>query len=117
MPPGRINYKLLFFLAVVAAGIFLAIKFIPPYWGYLSLQDPVKEAAMTAVSRTGGQEAARADLIRRAAEVGVRLGEENIQFIRDGSILILRVRWTETVDLLGYPVRIPFQIENRVPAV
>ncbi len=117
MPPGRINYKLLFFLAVLAAGIILAIKFIPPYWSYLSLQDPVKEAAMSAVSRRGGEEAARADLIRRAAEVGVSLGEENIQFIRDGSMLILRVRWTETVDLPGYPVRIPFQIEHRVPAV
>jgi hypothetical protein len=116
MPPGRINFKLLLFLAVLVVGIVLAIKFIPPYWDYLSLQDPVKEAAMTAVSRTGGEDAARADLIRRAAEQGVRLGEENIQFIRDGSMLILLVRWTETVDLPGYKVRIPFQIEQRVPA-
>jgi hypothetical protein len=116
MPPGRINFKLLFFLAVLAVGCFLAIKFIPPYWTYLSLQDPVKEAAMTAVSRTGGEEAARADLIRRAAEQGVSLGEENIRFIRDGSMLTLRVRWSETVDLPGYRVRIPFQIEQRVPA-
>ena len=116
MPPGRINYKLLFFLAVLVAGIFLATKFIPPYWGYLSLQDPVKEAAMTAVSRAGGEEAARKELIRRAAEQGVSLGEENIQFIRDGSMLILLVRWSETVSLPGYQVRIPFQIEHRVPA-
>ena len=116
MPPGRINYKLLFFLAVLAVGIFLAIKFIPPYWDYLSLQDPVKEAALTAVSRAGGEEAARAELIRRAAADGVALGEQNIEFIRDGSMLIVRVRWSETVELPGYRVRIPFQIEQRVPA-
>jgi len=116
MPPGRINYKLLFFLAVLAVGIFLAIKFIPPYWDYLSLQDPVKEAALAAVSRPGGEEAARAELIRRAAGDGVALGEQNIEFIRDGSMLIVRVRWSETVELPGYRVRIPFQIEQRVPA-
>jgi hypothetical protein len=116
MPPGRINYKLVLFLAVLAAGLFLAVKFIPPYWKYLSLQDPVKEAALTAISRTGGEEAARADLIRRAAADGVALGEENIQFIREGSMLILRVRWSETVVLPGYRVRIPFSIEQSVPA-
>jgi hypothetical protein len=116
MPPGRINYKLLFFLAVLGVGCFLAIKFIPPYWTYLSLQDPVKEAALGLGSRPGGEEAAREDLIRRAAQHGVALGAQNIEFVRDGSMMILRVRWSETVELPGYRVRIPFQIEQRVPA-
>ena len=117
MPPGRINFKLLLFLAVLVVGSYLAIKFIPPYWSYLSLQDPVKEAAMAAVSRAGGEDAARAELIRRAGEVGVSLGEENIQFSRVGSLLVLRVRWSETIELPAYQVRIPFQIEQRVPAL
>ena len=116
MPSGRINYKLVFVLAVVAAGVFLAVKFIPPYWTYLSLQDPVKEAALAAGSRQGGEESARTDLIRRAAEHGIALGEDNIAFSREGAMLVLRVRWLETVDLPGYRVRIPFQIEQRVPA-
>jgi len=116
MPPGRINYKLLLFLAVVVVGFVVAIKFIPPYWTYLSLQDPVKEAALAAVSRSGGEEAARQELIRRAADHGITLGEENIAFVRDGAMLILRVRWSETVELPGYRVRIPFQIEQSVPA-
>jgi hypothetical protein len=116
MPLGKITIKLLLVLCVLAAGIVGALKFIPPYWTYLSLQDPVKEAAMTAVSRTGGEQAAREELIRRAAERGLPLGEENIEIIRDGSMLILRVRWSETVELPGYRTTIPFKIEHRVPA-
>jgi hypothetical protein len=116
MSPGRINFKLLVFLLVVVAVIYLAIKFIPPYWTYLSLQDPVKEAALTAVSRQGGEDRAREELIRRAAENGVPLGQENISFDREGPMLTLRVRWSETVDLPGYRVRIPFEIEQSVPA-
>jgi hypothetical protein len=116
MPPGRLNIKLLLFLLVVAVGVVAAIKLIPPYWTYLSLQDPVKEAAMTAVSPAGGEQAAREQLIRRATEQGLALGEENIEFLRDGSMLTLRVRWSETVELAGYRTTIPFKIEHRVPA-
>jgi hypothetical protein len=116
MPPGKLNVKLLLFLLVLGVGIMAAIKLIPPYWTYLSMQDPVKEAALTAVTRTGGEQAARAELIRRAAELGLGLGEENIQFIRDGSMLTLRVRWSEAVEFPGYRTTIPFQIEHRIAA-
>lgn len=116
MPSGKLNVKLLLFLLVLGVGIVAAIKIIPPYWTYLSLQDPVKEAALTAVSRMGGEQAAREELIRRAADLGLGLGEENIQFIRDGSMLILRVRWSEAIEVPGYRTTIPFQIEHRIPA-
>jgi len=116
MPSGKLNLKLLFFLLVLAVAVVAVIKIVPPYWTYLSLQDPVKEAALTAVSRLGGEQAAREELVRRAADLGLGLGEENIQFVRDGSMLILRVRWSEAVELPGYRTTIPFQIEHRIPA-
>jgi hypothetical protein len=116
MPPGRLNIKLLLLLLVVGVGVVAAIKLVPPYWRYLSLQDPVKEAAVAAVSRPGGEPAAQEELIQRAAALGLTLGEEHIEFIRDGSRLTLRVRWSETVELPGYRTTIPFKIEHRVPA-
>ena len=82
MAPGRISLGALLFLLLVAIGIYLAVKFVPPYWTYLSLQDPVKEAAMAAAGQSG-EDRARADLIRRAREEGLNLGEEDIQFTRE----------------------------------
>ena len=112
MAPGRIRLGALLFLLLVAAGIYLAIKFVPPYWTYLSLQDPVKEAAMAAVTQSG-EDKARADLIRRAREEGLNLGEDDIQFTREGPQLVVRISWVAPVELPRYRYDLRFRIEQR----
>ena len=112
--PGRIRPGVLLFILVVAAAIYLATKFVPPVWTFLSMQDPVKEAAMAVVSQPD-EKRLRADLIRRAKEQGLELEDENIEITRDGVMLVIRVKWVAQVDLPGYRYDIPFQIEDRVP--
>jgi hypothetical protein len=102
------------FILVVAAGIYLAMKYVPPYWTYLSMQDPVKEAAMAAVTQAG-EASARSELIRRARDNGLDLEDENIQIIREGPILVVRVAWVTPVELPRYRHVIHFRIEQRVP--
>ena len=102
------------FILVVGAGIYVAILFIPPYWTYLSMQDPVKEAALTAVTARNGEAAARADLRRKSGELGLRLEDENIEIAREGQELVVRVTWVEPVDLPRYRHNLHFQIEQRV---
>jgi len=112
--PGRISLGALLFLLVVAGGIYLGMKFIPPYWAYFSLQDPVREAALTAVTQSG-EPAARKELIAHAKEQGVTLTEDDIHFTREGPMMVVRVAWVARVELPRYRYNIPFRIEQRVP--
>ncbi|MBI4735980.1 MAG: hypothetical protein HY766_07960 [candidate division NC10 bacterium] len=112
MAPGRIGLGALLFLLLVAIGIYLAVKFVPPYWTYLSLQDPVKEAAMAAVGR-GGEDKARADLLRQAREAGLDLADEDIQFTREGPHLVVRINWVAPVELPRVRYDLHFRIEQR----
>lgn len=101
------------FVVVVAAGWYVASKVIPPYWDYLSLQDPVKEALQTA-SR-GDEAKARQRILQRAGELGLPLTDEDIQFSRQGPMLAVRVSWMIPLDLLRYRYDLRFQIEQTTP--
>ena len=94
--------------------VFLAIVLVPPYWTYLSMQDPVRDAAVTAVTTRDGEVTARADILRKAREIGLRLEDENIQIVHEGQELVIRVSWAEPVDLARYRYKLQFSVEQRV---
>lgn len=101
------------FLLAVGAVWYLGTKIIPPYWDYLSLQDPVKEALMTAAR--GNEAAARGNIIQRARDLGVALTDADIEFFRNGPLLKVRVTWTVPVDLPRYRHNLHFDIEHTTP--
>jgi hypothetical protein len=104
----------LLFILVVVVAIYLATLLIPAYWTYLSMQDPVKEAALTTITARDGEAVARADLLRKARDLGLRLEDENIQITREGQELVVRVTWVEPVDLPRYRHNLHFVVEQRV---
>ena len=112
--PGKIRLGAVLLILVVAAAIYLAIKLAPPYWTYLSMKDPVKEAAMAILSTTD-EATMRADLIRRAQQQGLTLDDDNIDITRDNAMLVIRVTWVAPVDLPRYRHILRFRIEERVP--
>lgn len=112
--PGKIRPGVLLFILVVVAGIYVAMLLIPPYWTYLSMQDPVKEAALTAITVRDGEAAARADLLRKSRDLGLRLEDENIEITREGQELVVRVTWVEPVDFPRYRHSLHFYVEQRV---
>src|SRR3989304_3424366 len=75
--PGRIRLGALLFILVVGVVVYLAISLVPAYWTYLSMQDPVRDAAVTAVTTRNGEATARADLLRKARDMGLHLEDEN----------------------------------------
>jgi hypothetical protein len=114
--PGRIRLGAVLLILVAAAGVYLVSKFVPPYWTYLGMLDPVKEAAMAMVSGPSANEAlVRADLIRRAKAQGLSLEDDNIDITQDGIMLVVRVTWVTPVELPQYRYDLRFQIEERVP--
>jgi hypothetical protein len=112
-PRGASRVKVLVFLLVVGAVWYLGSKFIPPYWSYLSLQDPVKEALV--IAARGNEAAARNSIIKQARETGLALTDEDIEFIRNGPMLKARVAWTVPVDLPRYRYNLQFNIEHTTP--
>ena len=104
---------MLVFLVVLGTAWYLGTKFIPPYWDYLSLQDPVKEAVIAAAQ--GNEGTARSGIIRQAKALGLDLTDENIDIIRDGPMMKVRVTWTVPVDLPRYRYNLQFNIEHITP--
>ena len=116
-PPGMTRLGMLIGLLVLASGIYLGAKFIPPYWAYLSMLDPVKEAAMAAAARGGDEERIRTGLIVKAREFGCQLAEENVEIVRDGNVVVVRVAWEVPVDLPRYRHTLRFHVESQSPAL
>ena len=102
------------FILVVGLAVYLAIILIPPYWTYLSMQDPVRDAAVTAVTARDGETTARAEILRKARDMGLHLEDENIEIVHEGQELVIRVSWVEPVDLPRYHYDIRFRVEQRV---
>ena len=114
-PPGMTRLGMLVGLLVLVGGIYLGAKFIPPYWAYLSMLDPVKEAAMAAATR-GNAERIRTGLVGKAKQFGFELAEENIEIVQDGNLMVVRVAWEVPVDLPRYRYTLHFHVESKFPA-
>ena len=112
--PGKVSLGALVFILVVVVGVYLGTKLVPAYWSYLSMKDPVKEAAMLAASGAS-ETTVRADIMRRAREQDLKLTEENIDIAREDGTLVVRVAWVARVELPRKPYDLSFRIEERVP--
>ncbi len=114
-PSGLVRPKVLVVLLVLVGLGLAASKLIPPYWDYLSLQDPVKEAAI-AYARHGKEAEVRTELMARARQVGVALDEERVDIGQEGSLIVVRIAWEVSLELPLYRRTLHFRIEKTVPA-
>ncbi len=112
---GLVSLKVLVTLLVLGGIGYVGVKLIPPYWEYLSLQDPVKEAAV-AYARQGKEAEVRTELIARAKSVGVALDEESVEIGQEGNLVVVRVTWEVPLDIPMYRRTLRFRIEKGVPA-
>lgn len=104
----------LLLVALLLAGVFLGSRLIPPYWTYLAMQDPVKEATFAAAKRDG-EAKARESIIRAAQERNLILTDDNIEVVQEGTSLVVRVSWAVPVDLWVYRYTLRFRIEQSTP--
>jgi len=112
--PGKVRLGAVLWILVVVVGIYLGIQFVPPYWTYLNMTDPVKEAAMS-IFTSADEARAKAELVRRAGIEGLTLDQDNIEIAREEGMLVVRVSWVAPVELPRYTYNIHFRIEERVP--
>ena len=107
---GASRVTILIWLLLLAGGGYAAAKLLPPYWTYLSLVDPVKEAAMTAAQ---DEAKARATLLAKAKELGLDLDEDAVECRRDEGGQVVRLSWSVPVEMPRYRHTLRFSIEKR----
>ncbi len=100
-------------LLVLAGVVYLGVKLIPPYWDYLLMLEPVKEAAMAAATPGRSEDRVRADLMAKAKEVGLEFTDENVQILRQGNFVVVRATWEVPVDFPRYRYVLHFQVESQ----
>lgn len=114
-PRGESRFGVLPWLLVGLLVIYAGSKFIPPYWAYLAMQDPVKEAALAA-GKAGGEERARQAILSAAKDQEIELTDDGIEITVDNQVLTVRVTWETPVELPKYRKVLHFTIEKSAPA-
>jgi hypothetical protein len=109
---GATRFGILIGLLLLAGVAYAAAKYVPPYWTYLSLMDPVKEAAMQAAR---DEAKARVSLLAQANALGLDLEEDAVECTKDETSEIVRLTWSVPVDLPKYRHTLRFSIEKRSP--
>ena len=112
-PLGLVRLGFLLWLVVLAGGGYLGVKYVPPYWQYLSMLEPVKDAAIEAGTPGGKEERIRADLIGKARQLGLELTDENVEIFRTANNVVIRVAWEYPVDLPRYRHTLRFTVESQ----
>jgi hypothetical protein len=112
-PRGFMRLGTMVWLLILAGVVYLGVKLIPPYWDYLLMLEPVKEAAMAAATPGRSEDRVRAELMAKAKEVGLDLAEENVQILRQGNFVVVRATWEVPVDFPRYRYVLHFQVESQ----
>jgi hypothetical protein len=102
-------------ILILGVGVYLGVKYVPPYWTYLSMQDPVKDLAYHVGQ--WGEERVRKEIIVRAKEQDLELTEEQVEVRLDNNQAMVRVTWEVSVDHPRYRHVLKFEIEKSAPAV
>ena len=113
--PGASRLGLLAFVLFAGVGVYLATIYVPPYWAYMGMRDPIRLATESAAAK-GDEEKARAEIIEAARGQDLALTEENIEIIPRESLVVVRVSWSVPIRLPGYRHTLRFTIERSSPA-
>ncbi len=101
----------LVFLALLALSGVIAVRAVPPYYAYKSLETDVK----TEVSRAGANFYDNESIIRNVLSLAkkneIRIKRSNVKLDRFAGQIHVRVQWTEEIDFLVYPYDMTFRIK------
>lgn len=93
--------KTIFGLALLVAIGFVLISFGKPYYRYYTLRSFAHDELLMDV---GAANLARRNILKRAAQLGIPLNDNNLEVTRDEfkKTVTVKAHWTEVVDFWGY---------------
>jgi len=109
---GRLG--LLIAVAVVAIGIFLAVKIIPVRIAAYEFRDYIEEECRFAAVRKSDGEV-RERIIQKAEDLEIPLDPKKLQMKRYSGEMIIKANYEQPIDLSVTTYVFKFQIEERAP--
>lgn len=101
-PSGRMSFRGLVALFLVAAAIYAGMKLIPIRAAALSFDDAVRDEVIFAASRRSRDEDIRKALLDRARDLGLPVRPGDIEVRRPGTrYIVVEVNYTVPVEFVG----------------
>ena len=112
---GRIGLGSLILLALLAAGIFLALKIVPAYWEYYSLKEAARQGLVAASAPPYRDVDAKDSVLEKAKRLGVPLREGDLVFTRGTESVSIEFSWEREIPLPGLIQRLSFTVKDSEP--
>jgi hypothetical protein len=100
--------KVLIFLAVVAAGIYVGWNMIPPYFHNSQFQDDLDDIVRRATYSNISDDDLKQVVIKKAQSMDIILKEDQITIARGAAGVTISVAYRVHVDMIVHPVDLDF---------
>jgi hypothetical protein len=104
-------------ILLIVGVVYLCAVLIPPYFSNYEFEDAIKTEAQMATYSTKPEDAIRDTIFKKAQDLEIPVGKEDIQVKRSGSqgtgSVLIQAHYTVHVDLPGYPMDLEFNPSTR----
>ncbi|HMF89332.1 MAG TPA: hypothetical protein VKL40_01725 [Candidatus Angelobacter sp.] len=109
--------KVLIFLAVVAAGVYVGWNMIPPYFHNSQFQDDLDDIVRRATYSNISDEDLKQAVIRKAQTMDIILKEDQVVINRGTVGVTITVAYRVHVDMIVHPVDLDFTASSHNKAL
>jgi hypothetical protein len=102
----------LLILLIMAALVFAAVQYVPPYYAAFQFNDSVRQEVKFAAASRKTVDVLRADILSKAKEFGIDLTQNNIRVTKRGPSFTLELDYRWPVDLKVYRHDLLFHISQ-----
>ena len=99
-------------LLILAALVFAAIQYVPPYYAAFQFNDSIRQDVKYAAASRKTVDVLRADIIAKAKELGILLTKNDIRITKRGPSFTLEVDYRWPIDLKAYKHDLTFHISQ-----
>lgn len=112
---GQVRPGLLIFLLILAFGIYIGFRLIPPYWEYYSLREAARQGLVAAAAPPHRDADVKEAVLQKAKYLGVPLAEADLKVLRNKQAVSIEFSWVREVVLPGRIQRFSFTIKDSEP--
>ena len=105
---GAGNFKAFLVLFMLGAGIFCAVKMLPPYVAEYQLADKMQEQARFAIVSRQTEEQIRDNIYKVVQDLDIPVKKEEIKVLVNQQVVKISMDYTVPIDLLVYHVDLHF---------
>lgn len=105
---GGGKLKAIIYTAILALGIYSAVKLVPPYMSNYQLSDKMQEMARYAVVNRYSEEQIRDNVFRAMQDLDIPAKREAIKVTASNALVKISLDYTVPVDLLFYHIDLHF---------